>query len=197
MQNSEVWHATSTSPYGPFKPQGVAIPAEAHEPIVARAPTGEYVMWFSSGVQGPGGLRPVVGGQSCDCTTDQGIARCEYQVKHGAFPTFMSWSPHPQGPWSSPRPMTGVNKVLGAPQPADSNFAGLINSDSSVLAVGRAHVFNCGHWNDTDSCTATLIPNSGNGRVNHGSGGMTGEVSYSKSLVVMADCFCTGSVYLG
>ena len=47
-QNSEVWHATSSSPFGPFYAQGPAIsPAEAHEPIVARAPTGEYVMWYT------------------------------------------------------------------------------------------------------------------------------------------------------
>lgn len=175
MQNSEIYHATSTSPLGPYTPQDTAIPAEAHEPIVARAPTGEYVMWFSSGAAGPGGPRPVVGGKSCDCTTEAGIAACEYQRKQGTFPSFMSWSKDPNGPWSEPRAMTSVNKVLGPPQPNDSNFAGIIEKDGSVLAVSRAHLFNCAHWNDTDSCTATLVPHSGNGRVNHGDGGMTGE----------------------
>ena len=40
MQNSIVYHATSPTPYGPYKPVGPAIAEpEAHEPIVARAPT--------------------------------------------------------------------------------------------------------------------------------------------------------------
>jgi hypothetical protein len=54
-QNSMVQHASSSSPYGPFVSKGPAIGLpEAHEPIVARAPTGEYVMWFSTPPGGPG-----------------------------------------------------------------------------------------------------------------------------------------------
>jgi hypothetical protein len=84
MQNSIVFHATSTSPYGPYLPKGpaVALP-EAHEPIVARAPTGEYVMWFTSGDNGPGTGSPVVGGKPCDCTTEAGIKACEWQKHNG------------------------------------------------------------------------------------------------------------------
>jgi len=63
MQNSIIYHATSSSPYGPYLPKGPAIAhPEAHEPIVARAPGGEYVMWFTSGVLGPGKVRVTLSG---------------------------------------------------------------------------------------------------------------------------------------
>ena len=63
---------------------------------------------------------------------------------------------------------------------SDSNFAGLIEADGSVLAVGRYHVYKCPHWNDTTSCVATLVPHSGNGAkatatASSKAGGMIGE----------------------
>ena len=91
MQNSIIYHATSTSPYGPYKPVGPAIAQpEAHEPIVSRAPTGEYVMWFTSGADGPGRGTPVAGGKSCNCTTNAGIATCEWQKHVGDMPTYVA-----------------------------------------------------------------------------------------------------------
>ena len=68
----------------------LAPTAKAHEPIVSRAPTGEYVMWFTSGDDGPAGTPPVVGGKPCDCTSAAGIAACEWQRHTGNFPTYMA-----------------------------------------------------------------------------------------------------------
>ena len=175
MQNSIVYHATSTNPYGPYHPVGPAIAQpEAHEPIVARAPGGEYVMWFTSGAEGPGSGSPVVGGKPCNCSTPAGIRECEWQKHAGTFPTYMSWTKNPDGPWSTPRKML-LSPALGR---SDSNFAGLIEEDGSVLAVGREHRYKCRHWNDTTSCSATLVPHSGNGAIRTASdtrGGMVGE----------------------
>ena len=49
-----------------------------------------------------------------------------------------------------------------------------------MLAVGRYHVYDCPHWNDTTSCIATLVPHSGNGAkatatASSKAGGMIGE----------------------
>ena len=49
-----------------------------------------------------------------------------------------------------------------------------------MLAVGRYHLYNCPHWNDTTSCIATLVPHSGNGAkatatASSKAGGMIGE----------------------
>jgi len=65
----------------------------------------------------------------------------------------MSYSKSPDGPWSKGRRILAANPP-GVP--ADTNFAGLIDSDGSVLAVGRQQVYHCGHWNDTDSCNVTM-----------------------------------------
>ena len=112
-QNSEVWHATSDNPYGPYKKVGPAIePEEAHEPRVARAPTGEYVMWYTSGPKGPGGPGLTRSGRPCDCRSPSGVEACEYQVLLHAMPTFMSWAPSPDGPWSKGRL---VNAARGNP----------------------------------------------------------------------------------
>ena len=57
---------------------------------------------------------------------------------------------------------------------------GLIEADGSVLAVGRETVYRCSHWNDTASCSGTLVPHSGNGAkatatASSRAGGMIGE----------------------
>jgi len=52
--NSEVIHATASSPIGPFKMSDVALPSQHHNPHITRAPDGEYLLytiggWNSSG----------------------------------------------------------------------------------------------------------------------------------------------------
>ena len=158
-------------------------------------------MWFTSGADGPGSGSPVVGGKPCDCKTAAGIRACEWQkpVKDPhSMPTYMSWTKDPNGPWAKPRRLTISSTWRG-----DSNFAvsahssgrarfcflsltagvlaqGLIEADGSVLAVGRETVYRCSHWNDTASCSGTLVPHSGNGAkatatASSRAGGMIGE----------------------
>ena len=49
LANSQVVHATSPDPrMTPFVKRGVVAPVFAHEPIARRAPTGEYVIWYTA-----------------------------------------------------------------------------------------------------------------------------------------------------
>jgi len=49
LANSQVVHTSSPDPRTtPFAKRGVVAPVFAHEPIARRAPTGEYVVWFTA-----------------------------------------------------------------------------------------------------------------------------------------------------
>ena len=57
MSNSVVRHATSPDPLRvPFAPQEVVWPVWSTEPDVVRAPTGEYVAFFTSKIPTPSTL---------------------------------------------------------------------------------------------------------------------------------------------
>ena len=90
---------------------------EAHEGSVAIAPSGEYVLFFTSGPTGPGGTTPMDGGGQCDCSSDASLNKtCPFQcdAEVGCFAghwnrssemaTFMSHTPpgQPEGPWTKP-----------------------------------------------------------------------------------------------
>ena len=105
----------------------------AHEPTVARAPTGEYVMMFTSAPWGPNGQPPVNAThfKPCDCTSLDTTKQCGWSdltdgvpgvtpppigyLSRG-MPTFMSYAKTPAGPWSPP--MSIPIRGLG-----DANFA--------------------------------------------------------------------------
>ena len=76
LSNSRVIHATSTDPVNePFVRQGVVADVFAHEPIAARAPTGEYVVWYTAVL--PPGKLPVEGGRPCvGCHGGNSVASC-------------------------------------------------------------------------------------------------------------------------
>ena len=62
LSNSEIVHATANSPTGSYVVDSVVWPIWAHEPTVVRAPSGEFVMYWTgnngSGVlANPGGQR--------------------------------------------------------------------------------------------------------------------------------------------
>lgn len=142
FQNSRIIHATSSQPDGPFQRVGQVWPAFAHEPEVVRAPTGEWVMFFSAVFNS--------GAPPCVCsngTTGAGDCPSEavltpHAARHardpespgglrGAAPTFMSYAPSPDGPWSSP-----VN-IFPDHHGADTNFAPVIMEDGSLVGLWR------------------------------------------------------------
>jgi len=148
LSNSRVVHATSKDPASePFLRQGVVAPVFAHEPIAQRAPTGEYVVWYTAVL--PAGKLPVQGGQPCvGCTTGNSLAECGTDANRNAsinLPTYMVYSKHPAGPWSNPQMVPGTDVF------ADSNFAPTLNADGSLVALARHNVYKARDWRNMSS----------------------------------------------
>ena len=129
--------ATATAPPPPpfrFERQGMVWPVFAHEPTVARAPTGEYVMYFTTNYgEEPGsqcGVPCTCGrnGTSClSCPNDQ---QCTWPGKRAPMSTRMSYASSPSGPWSDP-------VLVPAPTSGDTNLACLIRANHSLVCLGR------------------------------------------------------------
>ena len=133
ITNSHIVHAVAGDPRRPFQytRKEVVWPVFAHEPTVSRAPSGEYVMMFTTNDgEAPGSqCNPPCdcghNGTSClSCPNDQ---QCRYSAP---LQTAMSWSNSTDGPWSTP---------VAVPQPSksDTNLACVIRSNSSLVCMGR------------------------------------------------------------
>jgi hypothetical protein len=127
--NSRVVHAASEAPDGPYTrlpPATTAagagaggaggaelFPPFAHEPDVIRAPTGELVVFYC----GSGRKAPLPPSALCNCSDGSTSAadaaqHCAPPLPHpdpnSHSPTWMSWAPAPEGPWSEPQVRTCV-----------------------------------------------------------------------------------------
>ena len=146
LSNSIVVHATSPDPLStPFARRSVVQAAFAHEPIAARAPTGEWVVYFTAVL--PSGELPVKGGEPClGCADGVSVAGCGTDANRNAsvnLPTYMVYSTDPDGvdpPWSAPQMVPGTDVY------ADSNFAPWINADGSLVALTRGQVYRAADW---------------------------------------------------
>ena len=173
VSNSIITHAVSQAPLGPYVQKDCAMHTcapEAHEGSVALAPTGETVLYFTSGPDGPGGSTPTDGGGHCDCSSDAALNRtcplkCIAQVgcfaggwnRSSEMATFMSHTPphKPSGPWSAPvriqtsgcldPPFNGSHYCL------DSNLAVVIQNDGSLVGIGRQAMYTATDWRDPAS----------------------------------------------
>ena len=140
--NSQIVHAVASTPAGTYVRKEVVQTVWAHEPTVARAPTGEFVMMFTSAAWGPNGQPPVNATHfaPCNCTTLASTKLCGWSDLTGpvpgvtpapigylsrGMPTFMSYAETPNGPWSPP--MSIPIRGLG-----DANFAFTIKQDGSL-----------------------------------------------------------------
>jgi len=153
--NSQIVYSTSDTATGTYRRQSVVFPAFAHEPTVARAPTGEFVMYFRTAPWGPTGQPPTSGYEPCDCSTLAGMKKCSWSKfgpeidppprpigpPAGGLPTFMSWAKTPAGPWSKPVgiPIRGLG---------DSNVAITIRKDGSAWGMGRIAMYSASNWRD-------------------------------------------------
>ena len=136
LTNSAIRHATTASLDEPFEPKEMVWPVFAHEPTVARAPTGEFVMFFTAvfAPTVPCTNRTCAGGVNGStpwdhpfpgkCPNDQ---HCDVNVP---LSSYMSYSKGPDGPWSKPQ-------ILPAPGGGDTNLAPIIRKDGSLLGLGR------------------------------------------------------------
>ena len=180
MSNSVVRHATSPDPLRvPFTPHEVVWPVWSTEPDVVRAPTGEYVAFFTSKIPTPSTLhRPCTncsrGNSTFDILTGEGgcgagcgttIPRVNNKPFSGGAamdvePTVMSWSDSPWGPWSAPveipRLMPGFESC--PKYGIDENFAAVVLEGGRLVALGRGcmtvHVTTASDWKDPSTYEA-------------------------------------------
>ena len=107
LLNSRVVHATSPDLEGPYTEKDSILPPFAHEPVMARAPNGSFVMMTVHG--------PLNGFPECVCTdgTSSGCNGCNNSC-HPAQPV-LSVASSPQGPWVSTQvpPPVGPNSTEG------------------------------------------------------------------------------------
>ena len=138
VTNSQVVHAVAQAPAPHrFERRGTVWPVFAHEPTVARAPTGEYVMFFTTNFNATPGSQcnpPCTcgrNGTSClSCPNDQQCGCAA--LPHGCSPlsTRVSHASGPDGPWSPP-------VLVPAPTAGDTNLACIIRANHSLVCLGR------------------------------------------------------------
>lgn len=167
LSNSIIAYSTATDPAGLFTRHSSTWPVFTHEPVVARAPIGEFVMFFTStnylgvGSTDPcpfaGGETPVPGGQAAFCSNFPGDGSSGHDCRGRGrnwsmpLPTYMSWTARPAGNLSMP---VAVPHVQQAPL-IDSNLYPIIFRNVSFLGFwrndddrGSIHVCTATDWRD-------------------------------------------------
>ena len=142
-------------------------PAFSHEPNVVRAPTGEWVMYWTA-------LAPAAAPQPvCEQCAD-GRTPAQVQCAHsaaGSGPTYMSVAASPDGPWGAPqRLFAGAQSALTN---MDTNLAVVILANGSAVGIGRtgggatgivAHLVTAADWRNPAAYvgrwTTMLFPNT-------------------------------------
>ena len=181
LSNSIIAHSTSKEPDGQYVRQSETWPVFAHEPVVAKAPTGEFVMYFTStNYMGIGddlypytaGQTPVNGGRDGFCTSCPGDGSSGRSCHAGRnwsmpLPTYMSYTLTPEGNWSAP---VAVPRVQQAPL-IDSNLSPIIFPNGSLLGLwrndddrGSIHAATASDWRDPNTYvqhTEDLFSHSG------------------------------------
>lgn len=151
LGNSQVVHAVSNSMGGPYIRQEVVQPVFAHEPNTVRAPTGEYVMYFTARSPPPNTAhKPCI----CSSTNYSKYAKCDGSRDWNApLLTYMSYTSNPNGNWSKPVLIPQAAPLI------DSNLAPVILSDGSVRGIYRddgnntvsqtnLHIVTASNWRD-------------------------------------------------
>lgn len=165
--NSQTVRASSSKADGNYVREAVQFPIWSHEVDVVRAPTGQYVAYFSRMAQGK--APPCT---SCtDGTTDPACQKVPLQA-NGSLgievspPTYMSYSltADPTGAWSEP-----VLVLLPHPM-MDINAAPVILANGSVVGIWRdhngspknsystPHPFSASNWSDPASYRWSSVP---------------------------------------
>ena len=137
----------------------------SHEPIVARAPTGEFVVYLTH-YPGDASDCPI-----CNCTTGSsfsGEAGCGRECGGGKNKTLFSYFTSSQDPDGlAPHPWTELTSLCavqmggnlncsgGGNPRIDMNLAPVIRKDGSMLAWTRWDIWECAQWNDAKSCKNT------------------------------------------
>ena len=150
LGNSQVVHATADTFLGPYQRREVVHPVFAHEPNVVRAPTGEWVMFYTSSPKIPTTTGPdgEPGGVPCSCAPDGTPHNCSaWRDWSAPLYTYMSWTRDPAGGWSAPVLIPQANATI------DTNFAPVIKADGSLIGLYRDDA--CGSSTNLHLVTAT------------------------------------------
>ena len=165
-RNSRVVFATSPTPGGRFTRQSQVEPIFAHEPSVARAPNGSWVMYFARhfpNTTATGGYPP------CNCSDGSTPAgSCHSEVGGNQHVTFMATAPALKGPWSEPRmiPLRDCNlqfcqhdMVLAGTILANGTFLGMVKVHHKA---SEAHLVVAQDWSDASGYVQSANDESGN-----------------------------------
>ena len=147
--NSHTIRAVSNTSTGNYVREAVQFPIWSHEVDVVRAPSGQYVAYFS---HMPTGKAPPC--TSCtDGTTALSCKKMEPEIEVSP-PTYMSYTltADPRGNWSEP-------VLVLMPKPMmDINVAPVIHPDGSLVGMWRdhnpgghhstPHIFTATNWSD-------------------------------------------------
>jgi len=150
-----------------FPPFQVVFPIWSHEAAVTRAPSGEYVAFFSYNPN-PGPKRPVCtlctdGSTSSKCVKS-GDSSSRRLLIEDTDPTYMSYSMDPMGNWSTPVEVLGPN-IVKKMTPMDTNMAAVIHTDGSLVGMWRdhhptgksvPHLVTASNWKDPKSYSYSL-----------------------------------------
>jgi hypothetical protein len=166
-RNSRVIVASADNLSAAFSYEKELFGVFSHEPAAIRGDKGEYVLFFTTTTQGCGAYGDCVpeeicagmgngttcnpGGPACwtQCDGKAGTPEVCHDKKTEAspltrFPTFMSWSIHPLGPFSKPvmvyNGSDGGGVLSGYPFPpatGDTNMASVIFDDGSLVGMWR------------------------------------------------------------
>eukprot|EP01052_Picozoa_sp_SAG31_P015354 SAG31_NODE_984_length_10552_cov_4.679231_13_plen_438_part_00 len=156
--NSQIVHATSPTAAGLYTRKEVIFKVFSHEPQVVRAPTGEYVMYFT---HYPNGSATEFG--VCNCSGSggnshafPGLPKCGGSPLNvsdpGPLSTYFSYSSSPNGPWSTPELLISTTGRF------DTNLSPYIFANGSVLAWTRGQIWTASHWKIASSWKSTGGP---------------------------------------
>eukprot|EP00041_Stephanoeca_diplocostata_P009184 m.139695 g.139695 ORF g.139695 m.139695 type:complete len:371 (-) comp17638_c0_seq1:179-1291(-) len=131
---SMVIHSTSTTPTGPFTKVDVAIPAEAHNPVLSRASDGTWLIW------------------TCGCPNPSPAKECKHTAytcpsngQPATWTTTVYSSDSLNGPW---KPHVGLLDNLTKGHLGSQNVSPLMGKDGTV------HLMFKGPDNNTEASIA-------------------------------------------
>lgn len=135
--NSQTVRATSANATGLYERTGVVFPIWSHEVALTRAPSGEWISFFSYNAH-PGASRQVC--HACkDGSTPKACKSMSSTAVPDVFientdPTYMSWAANGSAPWSHPVRVTNWPNVQ-----MDTNMAAVVLANGSLVGMWRDH----------------------------------------------------------
>lgn len=137
--NSQVNHAVSNSPLGPYKRTGLVFPPFSTNPTLSQSAgrNGELVMVMGMATSNGIGRMP---SHECTGCTDGSSTNRSCRASRPPFFTNIATSKTPEGPWN-------VSNILGS-RGWGFNFALVINDDLSAVGVTRLGFVNSSRYDD-------------------------------------------------